>query len=107
MAAFRAFEVCDPATNTWDGSLPRMRIPRHVFPGGVIGNRLHVVAGGIQTAGIGAVVYTDTHDVFDFTKNSIRRDGHATVSSRALPKFEFICGLRKSHIFRSEVQPGN
>ena len=45
MAAFRAFEVCDPATNTWDGSLPRMRIPRHGFAGGVIGNRLHVVAG--------------------------------------------------------------
>jgi hypothetical protein len=29
-----------------------------------------VVAGGMQTAGIpGAVLYTDTHDVFDFTKN--------------------------------------
>jgi hypothetical protein len=28
------------------------------------------VAGGMQTAGIpGAVLYTDTHDVFDFTKN--------------------------------------
>jgi N-acetylneuraminic acid mutarotase len=70
MAAFRAFEAYDPATNTWDGSLPRMRIPRHGFAGAVIGDRLHVVAGGIQTAGIpGAVVYTDTHDVFDFTKN--------------------------------------
>jgi hypothetical protein len=70
MAAFRAFEAYDPATNTWDGSLPRMRIPRHGFAGAVIGDRLHVVAGGIQTAGIpGAVIYTDTHDVFDFTKN--------------------------------------
>jgi len=70
MAAFRAFEAYDPATNTWDGSLPRMRIPRHGFAGAVIGDRLHVVGGGIQTAGIpGAVIYTDTHDVFDFTKN--------------------------------------
>jgi N-acetylneuraminic acid mutarotase len=70
MAAFRAFEAYDPATNTWDGGLPRMRIPRHGFAGAVIGDRLHVVAGGMQTAGIpGAVLYTDTHDVFDFTKN--------------------------------------
>jgi N-acetylneuraminic acid mutarotase len=70
MAAFRAFEAYDPATNTWDGSLPRMRIPRHGFAGAVIGDQLHVVGGGIQTAGIpGAVIYTDTHDVFDFTKN--------------------------------------
>jgi hypothetical protein len=66
----RHIEAYDPATNTWDGSLPRMRIPRHGFAGAVIADRLHVVAGGIQTAGIpGAVVYTDTHDVFDFTKN--------------------------------------
>jgi N-acetylneuraminic acid mutarotase len=70
MGAFRAFEAFDPATNTWDQSLPRMRIPRHGFAGAVIGDQLHVVAGGIQTAGIpGAVIYTDTHDVFDFTKN--------------------------------------
>jgi N-acetylneuraminic acid mutarotase len=70
MAAFRAFEAYDPSTNTWDGGLPRMRIPRHGFAGAVIGDRLHVVGGGIQTAGIpGAVIYTDTHDVFDFTKN--------------------------------------
>jgi N-acetylneuraminic acid mutarotase len=70
MAAFRAFEAYDPVTNSWDGGLPRMRIPRHGFAGAVIGDQFHVVAGGIQTAGIpGAAVYTDTHDVFDFTKN--------------------------------------
>ncbi len=70
MAAFRAFEAYDPQTNTWDANLPRMRIPRHGFAGAVIGDRLHVVAGGIQTAGIpGAAIYTDTHDEFDFTKN--------------------------------------
>jgi len=70
MAAFRAFEAYDPATNTWDANLPRMRIPRHGFAGAVIGDGLHVAAGGIQTAGIpGAAIYTDTHDVFDFTKN--------------------------------------
>ena len=69
MAAYRAFEAYDPATNTWDQSLPRMRIPRHGFAGAVIGDELHVVAGDIQTAGIpGVTAYTDTHDVFDFTK---------------------------------------
>jgi N-acetylneuraminic acid mutarotase len=69
MAAFRAFEAYDPATNTWDQSLPRMRIPRHGFAGAVIGDQLHVVAGDIQTAGIpGVTAYTDTHDVFNFTK---------------------------------------
>jgi hypothetical protein len=35
MAAFRAFEAYDPAANTWEGSLPRMRIPRHGFAGAV------------------------------------------------------------------------
>ena len=69
MAAFRAFEAYDPATYTWDQSLPRMRIPRHGFAGAVIGDQLHVVAGDIQTAGIpGVTAYTDTHDVFNFTK---------------------------------------
>lgn len=69
MAAFRAFEAYDPASNTWDQSLPRMRIPRHGFAGAVIDDQLHVVAGDIQTAGIpGVTAYTDTHDIFDFTK---------------------------------------
>ena len=69
MAAFRAFEAYDPGNNTWDQGLPRMRIPRHGFAGAVIGDELHVVAGDIQTAGIpGVTAYTDTHDVFDFTK---------------------------------------
>jgi hypothetical protein len=62
-------EGYDPATKTWDQSLPRMRIPRHGFAGAVIGDQLHVVAGDIQTAGIpGVTANTDTHDVFDFTK---------------------------------------
>jgi hypothetical protein len=52
MAAFRAFEAYDPASNTWDQSLPHMRIPRHGFAGAVIDDQLHVVAGDIQTAGI-------------------------------------------------------
>jgi hypothetical protein len=69
MAAYRAFESYDPATNTWDQGLPRMRIPRHGFAGAVIVDQLHVVAGDIQTAGIpGVTAYTDTHDIFDFTK---------------------------------------
>jgi N-acetylneuraminic acid mutarotase len=69
VAAFRAFEAYDPATNTWDQSLPRMRIPRHGFAGAVLGDTLHYVAGDIQSAGIpGIVAYTNTHEVFEFGK---------------------------------------
>ncbi len=69
VAAFRAFEAYDPATNSWDQSLPRMRIPRHGFAGAVLGDQLHYIAGDIQSAGIpGIVAYTNTHEVFDFLK---------------------------------------
>ena len=40
-----------------------------VAPDGTRFALLHVVAGDVQTAGIpGATAYTDTHDIFDFTK---------------------------------------
>jgi hypothetical protein len=65
MAAFRAVS----ATNSWDGGLPACvsRGTVSPAPSSAISS---AAAGGIQTAGIpGAVIYTDTHDVFDFTKN--------------------------------------
>ena len=66
MAAFRALEAYDPATNTWT-SLPQMPIPRHGLAGGVIGNRLHLVTGTIQSAGIGGMhLDSESHDIFEF-----------------------------------------
>ncbi len=66
MAAFWALEAYDPATNRWS-ILPRMPIPRHGLAGAVIGNRLHLVTGEIQSAGIpGAHLASDAHDAFEF-----------------------------------------
>lgn len=66
MAAFRALEAYDSATNSWS-ELPMMPIPRHGLAGAVVGNRLHLVSGDIQSAGIpGMHLVTDSHDVFEF-----------------------------------------
>lgn len=66
MAAFRALEAYDPATNRWS-MLPRMPVPRHGLAGAVIGNRLHLVSGDVQSAGIPNVnVHSDSHDAFEF-----------------------------------------
>jgi N-acetylneuraminic acid mutarotase len=66
MAAFRALEAYDPATNTW-AVLPRMPTPRHGLAGAVVGNRLHLVSGDVQSAGIpGMHLHADAHDAFEF-----------------------------------------
>ncbi len=66
MAAFWVLEAYEPATNRWS-ILPRMPIPRHGLAGAVIGNRLHLVTGEIQSAGIaGAHLASDAHDAFEF-----------------------------------------
>lgn len=66
MAAFRALEAYDPATNRW-AILPRMPVPRHGLAGAVVGNRLHLVSGDVQSAGIPNVnVHSDSHDAFEF-----------------------------------------
>jgi N-acetylneuraminic acid mutarotase len=65
MAAFRALEAYDPASNTWQ-SLPQMPIPRHGLAGGMIGNRLHLVSGTVQSAGIPVLhLDSDSHDVYE------------------------------------------
>ena len=65
MAAFRALEAYDPAQNRWM-SLPRMPIPRHGLAGAVIGNRLHLVSGDVQSAGIpGMQLHSDSHDAWE------------------------------------------
>jgi N-acetylneuraminic acid mutarotase len=66
MATFRAFEAYDPASNTWT-EMPPMPVSRHGLAVGVIGNRLHVVSGDVQSAGTGVEVSTPEHDVFEFS----------------------------------------
>ena len=70
VGAFRAIEAYDPLTNTWS-KLPPMPMPRHGVAGAVIGNRLYLVSGMIQSAG--ALVFLDptlathtvNHDILD------------------------------------------
>ncbi|MBS0169568.1 MAG: hypothetical protein JSR62_04380 [Nitrospira sp.] len=65
MAAFRAVEAYDPATNRWT-ALPMMPMPRHGLAGAVVGDRFHLVSGDIQSAGItGMRVVTESHDVLE------------------------------------------
>jgi N-acetylneuraminic acid mutarotase len=65
MATLRAFEAYDPATNTWQ-TLPSLPISRHGLAGAVVGNRLHMVSGDVQSAGTGVHVDTEQHDAFEF-----------------------------------------
>ena len=67
MYTFRALEAYDPAGNTWT-VLPSMPVSRHGLAGAVVGNRLHMVSGDVQSAGTGVQVHTDEHDAFEFAK---------------------------------------
>src|SRR5690242_13612431 len=64
MATFRSLEAYDPATNTWQ-MLPPMPVSRHGLAGAVVGGRLHMVSGDVQSAGTGVHVDTEEHDVYD------------------------------------------
>ena len=64
--AFKALEAYDPATDSW-ATLPAMPTPRHGFAGGVIGNRLYLISGDVQSAGTGLEVSTPEADAFEFT----------------------------------------
>jgi len=66
MAAFRALEAYEPTNNRWL-PMPSMPIPRHGLAGAVIGNRLHLVSGDVQSAGIADMhLHADSHDAFEF-----------------------------------------
>ena len=67
MFTWRAFESYDPATNTWS-TLASMPVSRHGLAGAIVGDRLHMVSGDVQSAGTGVHVHTDSHDAFEFTK---------------------------------------
>ena len=67
MFTFRAFEAYDPATNSWT-TLSSMPTPRHGLAGALVGNRLHMVSGDVQSAGHGAHAHTEAHDAYEFAK---------------------------------------
>jgi N-acetylneuraminic acid mutarotase len=65
MFTFRALEAYDAAANAWT-VLPSMPTSRHGLAGAVVGNRLHMVSGDVQSAGSGVQVHSDAHDAFEF-----------------------------------------
>ena len=64
MATLRSFEDFDPATNSWQ-TLPSLPVSRHGLAGAVIGNKIHMVSGDVQSAGTGVHVDSEAHDVFE------------------------------------------
>ncbi len=73
IGAYRAVEAYEPATDSWT-TLPSMPMPRHGVAGAVVGKRLHLVSGMIQSAGAMAMldphleVHTAAHDVLELAE---------------------------------------
>ena len=61
---FRAVEAYDPAANRWI-IMPSMPVSRHGMAGAIIGNRLHLVSGDVQSAGTGVPVSTADHSALN------------------------------------------
>jgi N-acetylneuraminic acid mutarotase len=88
VGAYRAIEAYDPLTNSWS-TLPSMPMPRHGAAGAVIGNRLYLVSGMIQSAG--ALVFLDptlathtvNHDILELPSNPIPLPPAAAAKSPA------------------------
>jgi N-acetylneuraminic acid mutarotase len=89
VGAFRAIEAYDPLTNSWS-TLPSMPMPRHGAAGAVIGNRLYLVSGMIQSAG--ALVFLDpqlathtvAHDILELPSSPIPPAAAAKSPASAL-----------------------
>jgi N-acetylneuraminic acid mutarotase len=67
MAAFRAVEAYEPATNQWS-TMPSMPVARHGLAGAVVGDQLHLVSGDVQSAGTGVAVESAEHDALRLDK---------------------------------------
>jgi N-acetylneuraminic acid mutarotase len=67
-AVVRAVHVYDPATNSW-GALPQMPTARHGVNVAIVGNRLYVIGGHVQAAGVGGGgANADDNEVYEFPK---------------------------------------
>ena len=66
---FRDLEAYDPAANQWI-TLPSIPLARQGVACAVLGNRLHVISGHMQSGGIGpgASANYDAHDAFEITE---------------------------------------
>lgn len=65
MAAFRAVEAYDVASNTWI-TMPKMLIPRHGLAGAFVGSTFHLISGDVQSSAPGGPqTTTPRHDVLD------------------------------------------
>jgi N-acetylneuraminic acid mutarotase len=71
-AAYRAVEAYDPAADTWT-EMPAMPVQRHGLAGGVLGNRLYLVSGNVQSGGGGVDVATPQADAFEFDAGGSNR----------------------------------
>jgi len=65
MATFKAVEGYDPSTDSWS-IMPSMPVSRHGLAAGVIGNRLILVGGDVQSSGTGVNVSTNEVDALVF-----------------------------------------
>ena len=61
MATFRSVEAYEPATDTWS-IMPPMPVSRHGLAAGMIGNKLILVGGDIQSSGTGIMASTGEVD---------------------------------------------
>lgn len=61
---FRAHEVYDPKTNTWQRAA-RMLTPRHGFATAVIGRRLYAVSGVNNAGGAGTLSVVNVNEIFE------------------------------------------
>jgi N-acetylneuraminic acid mutarotase len=68
LAAYRAFEAYDPASDAW-WQLPSMLLPRHECIMAALANRIHVAGGSVQSAIVplpkGLSFDTDSHEAFE------------------------------------------
>jgi N-acetylneuraminic acid mutarotase len=112
VGAFRAIEAYDPLTNTWS-ALPPMPMPRHGAAGAVVGNRLHLVSGMIQSAG--ALVFLDpklathtiAHDILDLHQFNPAPPTAATKSAPSEPSNDAASIVRVSAPAKDAAAPSD
>jgi N-acetylneuraminic acid mutarotase len=73
VGAFRDVEAYDPAANQWS-ILPPLSLPRNAPAVAVVGNRLYLVSGQMQSGSIGGpALASDAMDALEFTDTTIHK----------------------------------